>query len=197
MMSTVQAVIKPHAVLIYFALVFIISWGGGFLVLGPGGFPPSAGEFENLGLLFYFAVLAGPCVAGILVTVTVDGRSGLRELLARLGRWRVAPTWYAVAVLPALVLTATALLLPLVSSDFRPALLDSTDKAGIGASGLTAHGFSRPLPSMSRDHPGLLAGLQPRSCRLRAGSGARWCRDAPREFAAPSPGPAPFLCVSS
>ena len=36
-----------------------------------------------------------------------------------------------VALLPALVMTATALLLSLVSSDFRPAILDSNDRAGI------------------------------------------------------------------
>jgi hypothetical protein len=38
-------------VLIYFALVFVISWGGSFLILGPGGFPLRAEEFESLGLV--------------------------------------------------------------------------------------------------------------------------------------------------
>lgn len=54
-MPTIEAVIKRHSVLIYFALVFVISWGGGFLLLGPGGFPPSGEEFESLGALFYIA----------------------------------------------------------------------------------------------------------------------------------------------
>ncbi|MGE5837419.1 MAG: CPBP family intramembrane glutamic endopeptidase [Acidobacteriota bacterium] len=130
-MLTIEAVIKRHAVLIYFALVFLISWGGGFLILGPGDFPLSGQEFESLGASFYIAILAGPCVAGILLTGIVDGSSGLRGLLARLRRWRVAPSWYAVALLPALVMTASAFLLSTVSSDFRPAILDSTDKAGI------------------------------------------------------------------
>ena len=130
-MLTIEAVIKRHAVLIYFALVFLISWGGGFLILGPGDFPLSGQEFESLGASFYIAILAGPCVAGILLTGIVDGSSGLHGLLARLRRWRVAPSWYAVALLPALVMTASAFLLSTVSSDFRPAILDSTDKAGI------------------------------------------------------------------
>lgn len=81
--------------------------------------------------LLYTAILAGPCVAGILLTGMVDGRPGLRNLLARLRRWRVDWTWYALALLPAMVMTATALLLSLVSSDFRPAILDSNNKAGI------------------------------------------------------------------
>ena len=40
----------------------------------------------------YAAILAGPCVAGILVTGIVDGRPGLRDLLARLRRWHVGWT---------------------------------------------------------------------------------------------------------
>lgn len=34
--------------------------------------------------MFYMAILAGPCLAAILLTGIVDGRPGLRELLARL-----------------------------------------------------------------------------------------------------------------
>ena len=130
-MSTIEAVIKRHAVLIYFALVFVISWGGGFLVLGPGGFPPSAEGFANLGALFYIAILGGPCVGGILLTGIVNGTSGVRELSTRLRRWRVAWSWYAVALVPALAMTTSALLLSTVSPDFRPGILDSSDKAGV------------------------------------------------------------------
>ena len=46
-------------------------------------------------------MLAGPSVAGILLTGLVDGRAGLRELLSRLLRWRVGARWYAVALLTA------------------------------------------------------------------------------------------------
>ena len=130
-MSTIEAVTKRHSVLIYFALVFVISWGGGFLVLGPEGLPLRAEEFASLGALLYVAILAGPFVAGVLSTGIVDGQPGLRQLLARLRRWRAGWSWYALAVLPALLMTGTVLLLSLVSSDFRPAILDSNDKAGM------------------------------------------------------------------
>jgi membrane protease YdiL (CAAX protease family) len=79
----------------------------------------------------YAPILAGPCVAGVLLTGIVDGRLGLRDLLSRLRRWRVGWTWYAVAFLPALAMTVAALLLSLVSSDFRPAILDSNSKLAI------------------------------------------------------------------
>ena len=130
-MSTIDAAIKRHAVPIYFALVFVISGGGLLLILGPGGFPLDAARFASFGLLVYAAILAGPCVAALLLTAIVDGRPGIRDLLTRLRRWRVRWTWYAVALLPALAMTATALLLSLVSSDFRPSILDSSGKLRI------------------------------------------------------------------
>jgi CAAX protease family protein len=130
-MSTIEAVIKRHATLIYFALVFVISWGGGFLILGPRGFPLNPAAFENLGAALYAANLAGPSLAGLLLTGMVHGRPGLRDLLARLLRWRVSPRWYALALLPALSAAAAALLMSLVSADFRPAFLDADDKTGI------------------------------------------------------------------
>jgi membrane protease YdiL (CAAX protease family) len=129
--QTIETAIKRHAVLIYFALVFVISGGGMLLVVGPGGFPLNAEEFASFGPLLYAAGLAGPCATGVLLTGIVGGRPGLRDLLARLRRWRAGWIWYAVALLPALVMTATALLLSLVSSDFRPAILDSNAKSGI------------------------------------------------------------------
>ena len=124
------------AVLLYFALVFVISWGGGFLILGPDGLALRAEEFERLGAQLYVAILAGPCVAGVLMTAIVDGRTGLRHLVARLGRWRVGWSWYALALLPAVAMAATTLLMPIVSADFRPAILDSDNKSGVLVSAL-------------------------------------------------------------
>ena len=73
---TIVAAIKRHAVLIYFALVFVLSGGSILLIVGPEGFPLNAEEFASFGLLLYAAILAGPCVAGVLMTAIVDGRPG-------------------------------------------------------------------------------------------------------------------------
>jgi hypothetical protein len=64
---------------------------------------------------------AGPTVAAVAVTVAVDGRRGLRALLGRIVLWRVAPRWYAVALLgiPLVVLVAT-LILPGDLASFSP-----------------------------------------------------------------------------
>jgi len=92
---TIEAAIKRHAVLIYFVLVFLLSGGSILLIVGPEGFPLKAEEFASFGLSLYAAILAGPCVAGVLMTAIVDGRPGLRHLFARLRRWRIGWTWYA------------------------------------------------------------------------------------------------------
>ena len=41
----------------------------------------------------------GPLVAAVLITAQESGRAGLRSLLGRVVRWRVAPIWYGVASL--------------------------------------------------------------------------------------------------
>jgi len=77
------------------------------------------------------AMLAGPSVAGLLLTSLVHGRAGLRELLSRLLRWRASFRWYAVALLAApLVFTAVLLALSLTSPVFLPGIINTTgDKA--------------------------------------------------------------------
>ena len=131
-----MAFIRRHAVLIYFGLVFLLSWGG-LLLLAPESFPPRSKEFANLGPLVYLAIIAGPSVSGILMIAVADGMPGIREFLARLGRWRVAPVWYAVTLIPALLMTATTLLMSLFSTEFRPAIIAADNRSGllIGALG--------------------------------------------------------------
>jgi membrane protease YdiL (CAAX protease family) len=130
-MTTIRERLKSHAVLIYFAVVFFISWGGGLIIVGPKNLPLRWQQFERLGPLLYVAMLAGPSVAGVLLTGLMHGRSGFRDLLSRLLRWRVGWTAYALALAPALLITATTLLLSLIFPDFRPAMMDSHDKADI------------------------------------------------------------------
>jgi hypothetical protein len=70
------------------------------------------GEPEHVARLFPFtlaALLAGPSVAGVAMTVLVSGKGGLRELLARLVRWCVSARWWAAALLTGPVLVAAVL----------------------------------------------------------------------------------------
>jgi membrane protease YdiL (CAAX protease family) len=51
----------------------------------------------------------GPMLAAVIVTAQESGRVGVRTLLSRIVRWRVAPIWYGVALLAPLVTTLGAI----------------------------------------------------------------------------------------
>jgi uncharacterized protein len=107
-MSTIKTFIKQHLVLTCFARTFVIPWGGILLVIGgPGGIPPAPDQFDLLLPVGDMALMAGPSVAGTVLTGLVYGRAGSRESLSRLLRWGVGVRWYAVAHLTApLLMTA-------------------------------------------------------------------------------------------
>jgi hypothetical protein len=140
---SISVYLKRHPLLTYYALAFAISWGGVLLVIGgPGGIPGTPEQFGRLLPAVILALLAGPSVAGLLLTGLVQGRAGLRELLSRLLRWRVGARWYAVALLTApLLFTAIPLALSLLFPEFLPGIFTTDDKASLLllgiASGLT------------------------------------------------------------
>jgi membrane protease YdiL (CAAX protease family) len=128
-MSPVQSFVTRRPVLTYFALAFGISWAGGLFVLGPSQIPTTIEHLMTIGPLMYVAMLAGPSVAGLLMSSLVSGRAGLRELLARLTTWRVGGRWYAVALLaPPLMVMAVSLALSFFSTDFLPAIFINDEK---------------------------------------------------------------------
>lgn len=127
-MTSGRATAMRHPVAIYIALAFGISWGGVFLVVGPGGFPGTDAQFERLLLPVVLAMLAGPSVAGVLATGLVHGKAGLRDLLARACAWRVEVRWYGLALLTApLAVAATLFALSILSPVFQPGIVTTDD----------------------------------------------------------------------
>jgi membrane protease YdiL (CAAX protease family) len=133
MTSLDRTFIARHAVAIYFALTFVISWGGALLAIGGSGAmqgttPASDPRFAYA----LIAMLAGPSLTGMLMTALVSGRSGVRECLSRLWTWRVGATWYAVALLSApVVMTMTLLALSSASPAFLPGILTAPDRPSL------------------------------------------------------------------
>jgi len=93
---------KPERVLPFFVLTFAITWGlqlpgvfalRGFLPGDPRWYLP----FAALGLL-------GPAGAAVVLTYRSAGKAGVKALFDPLTRFRMHPRYYAVALLPALVL---------------------------------------------------------------------------------------------
>ena len=163
--------LRRHPVATYYTLAFAISWGGVLAVMARSGeMTAAAPADEPLFIYALVAMLAGPTAAGLAATALVHGRGGLRELSARLLRWRAGLRWYAVALLMAPVLwTATIGVFALTSPRFAPALLTSDDTVTLVTVGLAAAlaaglfeelgwtGFA--IPELRRRHGVLVTGL--------------------------------------
>lgn len=132
-----KAFIVRHPVLSYYALVFAISWGGILTAVGPAGFLGTTYDARVLTQFVYLAALAGPAVAGVLVTYLVDGSAGLRGILTRIGKWRVGLRWYVLALLfVPLLTTAILYMLSLSSESFLPTIVTTNDKSGVVLTGV-------------------------------------------------------------
>src|ERR671911_242121 len=89
--------VKRHPLITFFVLAYALSWWPAILYA--------------LDLLPQPIVGFGPSLAALVVLALTSGKSGIVGLLRRLVRWRVAPVWYAVALLlpVAISLSATVL----------------------------------------------------------------------------------------
>jgi membrane protease YdiL (CAAX protease family) len=139
-MKTIKAFIKSHPLLSYFALAFAISWGGMLLIIGGvGAIPGTAEETTKLFPAVYLVTVAGPSLAGLLLTGLTGGWTAFRELGSRLLKWRVGARWYAVALLTTpLTVMATLLSLSLISPEFLPGFLTTSVKASLLQFGFVA-----------------------------------------------------------
>ena len=125
--GSLKSLILNHPVVTYYFITFLISWGGLVLILG--GLDKITSQQTNAPFLpLYFATVAGPSVAGILLTGLYGGTKGYRELFSRLFRWRVGLKWYVAALLIAPFTVFTTLLaLSLFSPIFLPGIFSSGD----------------------------------------------------------------------
>ena len=87
-----------HPLVVYFALVFSITWGIGGIVLSAPAVGRAFGSSAGLtNPLFYVAVYA-PTVSSLALTTLVGGGAALRQLLGRLLPWRAGIQWYLIVL---------------------------------------------------------------------------------------------------
>jgi membrane protease YdiL (CAAX protease family) len=116
----VKVWIQRHPVVSYFGLVYLISYGGFLVVVGPKLLRGEAMQATDAFLLFP-VIVVGVCLVGIALTGIVDGRSGLRDLFSRMGQWRVGARWYTTLLIPpGLILVVLLSLRTVVSPVFAP-----------------------------------------------------------------------------
>jgi len=210
-MTTIKAFIKRHPVLTYFVVTFAISWGGFVLVGGTRFFSGTNWQTDPLFLFAVWVMVAGPSVAGILLTGLVSGKAGFRELLSRVLTWWVGARWYAAALLTAPVLQAAILFsLSRISPSFLLPIVTTGDKASLLLSGIIGGGDGWLRGGDRLDwvrHPSVEAAV--RCLGHRAHRGRPMGRVAPashvvgrKDFlrsdsSGPLPAPVLLLCYSS
>lgn len=152
--------IRRRPLLSYFLLTYFITWSGVLAAVGPEYLKGEEIQFSD-GMLMLAAMLAGPCVAGLVCTRVVEGRTGLRNLFSRMRRWRVGIRWYSAAVLipPALILTTLGAL-SRVSSEFIPGFTPALIVGGLLAGYLEEIGWTGfATPRMRSHYGGLVTGV--------------------------------------
>ncbi len=152
--------IRRHAVLCYFALAFLVAWGGTFAALGPKFARGEALRFNDA-LLAFLPMLIGPSLAGGVMTSLVDGASGLRNLFAGMRLWRVDARWYsAILIFPVLILATQLGLVALLSADFAPYFFPLGIAIGLLSGFFEEIGWTGfALPKMRLKHSALAAGV--------------------------------------
>lgn len=136
-MTGIKSFIIRHPVLTYFAITFIISWGGVLILGTPYGMPATPDQSAKVWPIVFMPYFLGPVIASLLMTGLGSGRAGFRALGARLLKWRIGIRWFAVALLTApLLVGLLAFLLSLVSREFLPVVATAEDKVGVVVRGI-------------------------------------------------------------
>jgi CAAX protease family protein len=87
-MRTAVALIKRYPLSAFFVLAYALSWWVYPLI--------------QVSPIVGFVGLFGPALAAVIVVAAAEGKSGLKDLLGRIVRWRVGVRWYVIALgLPA------------------------------------------------------------------------------------------------
>jgi membrane protease YdiL (CAAX protease family) len=129
MAAEARTLVRRRPVLTYVVLAYALGWSW---------YVPLAmrGDVVRMGVGWptHLPGLAGPALAAIAVTALLDGRGGLRDLWARVTRWRVGWVWWVV-VAGTLGLALVGVVVPLVTGGEVPPVAAFTSYSGIGAIG--------------------------------------------------------------
>lgn len=115
-MNHIKLFVRYHSLVIFFVLAYTFSWWPWPLSAANPFFP-----------LFPF----GPMVAALILTAVINGRAGLKALLARVVQWRVNLRWYGVALLLPVALGLSAFGLNLLLGAPMPAAAQLPSYAAI------------------------------------------------------------------
>ena len=104
------------------AFIYSWIWWSGLFILAPNGLGGGLTAFSVSLLLYALLGAQGSGVSGVILTLIVEGRKGLHDLLSRIRLWRIGSFWYGVAILtaPLLLLFTLVTMGILISPRFLP-----------------------------------------------------------------------------
>ncbi len=140
-----KSYIHKHPVLTYFFLTYAITWTCWitvFLIFEPYIASP---ELAPATLIIILEILAkigacGPGISALILTLTLNGKSGLRDFVSRIFKWKVNPIYYLFALLMPIVIFMIPLSIELMLGESFPNTI-----AEYGLIGFIFHYLSRLL----------------------------------------------------
>jgi membrane protease YdiL (CAAX protease family) len=96
-----------HPLIGYFLLAYLFSWS----IEIPLALQAMGALHTRIPFSLHYLSGYGPLLAALIMTWRISGKGGLRELLGRVGKWRVRMAWWLVALSPliALILVSAGL----------------------------------------------------------------------------------------
>ena len=119
-----------RALVVFFVLTYGLSWSWA-IPLAVAHLVVRRGEIWPT----HYPLLLAPAIAAVVVTAWTMGRPGLRDLLARMARWRVPVRWWLAAVSPVAFL-GLALIAMAAAGRALPSAADFGQFSGTPAVGL-------------------------------------------------------------
>ena len=119
-----------RALVVFFVLAYVLSWSWA-IPLAAAHLVVRRGE----GWPTHYPLVLAPAIAAVVVTAWTMGRPGVRDLLARIGRWRVPVVWWLAALSPVAFL-GLALIAMAAAGKALPSAADFGQFSGTPAIGL-------------------------------------------------------------
>jgi membrane protease YdiL (CAAX protease family) len=113
------ALVRRHPLATFWLLVAASS-AVGLVIVGPPNLGPTPAGSLGIALAVFPMMVVSVALVGIALTVVADGRSGIRELGRRQGRWRVGAWWLVPLLPPVAVVGVLAILSATISHAFAP-----------------------------------------------------------------------------
>lgn len=107
-------IIKRNPVLFFILLAIVITY-----LIGIGTYILLVSLGVTNGLLNEFLMKFGPSLAGVIMIMTLSGKTGLKELFRSCINWRINAGWYLFALFLPVIITAGVLLFSGYQSAFK------------------------------------------------------------------------------